>query len=44
MKTVVIFNSKTGFTKRYAEWISTAAETDLMELSVAQKKDLTGKG
>lgn len=41
MKTVVIFNSKTGFTKRYAEWISTAAETDLMELSVAQKKDLT---
>lgn len=41
MKTVVIFNSKTGFTKRYAEWISTAAETDLMELSVAKKKDLT---
>ena len=42
MKTVVIFNSQTGFTKRYAEWISQAAETDLMELSVAKKKDLAG--
>lgn len=41
MKTVVIFNSQTGFTKRYAEWISEAAGTDFMELSVAKQKDLT---
>lgn len=41
MKTVVIFNSQTGFTKRYAEWIAEAAGADFMELSVAKKKDLS---
>lgn len=25
MKTIVIYHSKTGFTKRYAEWIAEAA-------------------
>lgn len=41
MKTIVIFNSQTGFTKRYAEWIAEAAGADCFELSAAKKKDLT---
>ena len=40
MKTIVIYNSQTGFTKRYAEWIAEAAEADCLELSAAKKKDL----
>lgn len=41
MKTIVIYNSQTGFTKRYAEWIAEAAGGDCLELSAAKKKDLT---
>lgn len=41
MKTIVIYNSQTGFTKRYAEWIAEAAGADCLELSTAKKKDLT---
>ena len=41
MKTIVIYNSQTGFTKRYAEWIAEAAGADCLELSIAKKKDLT---
>lgn len=41
MKTIVIYNSKTGFTKRYAQWIAEAAGAACLELSVAKKKDLT---
>lgn len=41
MKTVVIFNSQTGFTRRYAEWIAEASGADYMELSVAKKRDLS---
>lgn len=40
MKTVVIYNSQTGFTKRYAGWIAEAAGADCFELSAAKKKDL----
>lgn len=40
MKTIVIYNSQTGFTKRYAEWIAKAAGADCLELSAAKKKDL----
>lgn len=40
MKTIVIYNSQTGFTKRYAEWIAEAVKADCLELSVAKKKDL----
>lgn len=42
MKTIVIYNSQTGFTKRYAQWIAEAAGADCLELSEAKKKDLTG--
>ncbi len=40
MKTIVIHNSQTGFTKRYVEWIAEATGADCLELSVAKKKDL----
>lgn len=40
MKTIVIYNSQTGFTKRYAEWIAEATGADCFELSAAKKKDL----
>lgn len=41
MKTIIIYNSQTGFTKRYAQWIAEATGADCLELSVAKKKDLT---
>ena len=41
MKTIVIYNSQTGFTKRYAQWVADAAGADCFELSAAKKKDLT---
>ncbi|MDE7424222.1 MAG: flavodoxin domain-containing protein [Lachnospiraceae bacterium] len=40
MKTVVIYNSQTGFTKRYAQWIAEATEADCLELSEAKKKSM----
>lgn len=42
MKTVVIYQSQTGFTKRYAQWIADAAGADCLPLSEAKKKDLEG--
>lgn len=41
MKTIVIFTSQTGFTKRYAQWIAEAARADCLELSAAKRKDLS---
>lgn len=40
MKAIVIYRSKTGFTKRYAEWISAALGCDMAETKTV--KDLTG--
>lgn len=40
MKTVIIYNSKTGFTKRYAQWIAKATKADCFELSKAKKKNM----
>lgn len=40
MKTIVIYTSQTGFTKRYAGWIAEAAGADCMELTEAKKKSL----
>lgn len=40
MKTIVIYNSQTGFTKRYAEWIAEAAGADCLALAEAKKKNL----
>ena len=40
MKTVVIYNSQTGFTKRYAEWIAEETGADCFELNEAKKKSM----
>ncbi len=43
MKAIVIYTSQTGFTKKYAEWISEAAEeADCVELSAAGRMSLDG--
>lgn len=38
MKTVVIYNSQTGFTRRYAQWIVEAAGAECVELEGAKKR------
>lgn len=40
MKTVVVYNSQTGFTKRYAQWIAEAAGADCLDISAAKKKSM----
>ena len=40
MKSIVIYNSQTGFTKRYAEWISEAAACECVEFKQAAKLNL----
>ena len=40
MKTVVIYNSQTGFTKRYAQWIAEKTEARCVEFKEAKKIDL----
>lgn len=44
MKSIVIYNSQTGFTKRYAEWIAEAAGADCLELTEAKKKSMDDYG
>lgn len=41
MKTIVIYHSETGFTKRYAQWIAAETGADCAALSAAKKKNLT---
>lgn len=41
MKTIVIYNSQTGFTKQYALWIAETAGADCLELSEAKRKNLS---
>lgn len=40
MKTIVIYNSQTGFTKRYAKWIAEATGAECVELSEAKRKSM----
>lgn len=40
MKSIVIYNSQTGFTKKYAEWISEAADCECVSLKQAGKINL----
>lgn len=40
MKTIVIYNSQTGFTKKYADWIAEKANAECIEFSKAKKADL----
>ena len=39
MKTLIIYTSQTGFTKKYAQWIAQRADAELLEQKEAQKKD-----
>lgn len=38
MKTLVVYTSQTGFTKKYAEWISKSLNADLLTLQEAKKR------
>ena len=38
MKTLIIYTSKTGFTKKYAEWLAERMSADLLDLKEARKK------
>ncbi len=38
MKTLIIYTSQTGFTKKYAQWIAQRVNGELLELKEAQKK------
>ena len=38
MKTLVIYTSQTGFTKRYAAWISEELNADIYDLKDVKKK------
>lgn len=40
MKTIVIYNSQTGFTKQYAQWLAEAAGADCLALSEAEDKNM----
>lgn len=37
---IVIYNTQTGFTKKYAEWLSEALECECVECSGAEKMKL----
>ena len=39
MKTLVVYTSQTGFTKRYAKWLSDEMKADMYDLKEVQKKD-----
>ncbi len=41
MKTVVIYQSKTGYTKKYAQWIADALQADLTENSKIKDREIT---
>ena len=41
MSAIVIYKSQTGFTKKYAEWISQAAGCQCLDFKKARKIDLT---
>ena len=40
MKSIVIYNSQTGFTKKYADWITEAAGCEAVPLKKVRKVKL----
>ena len=38
MKTLVVYTSQTGFTKRYAQWLAEKMDADIYDLKEVQKK------
>ena len=41
MKTLIVYTSQTGFTKKYAEWIAEKSQADLFNLKDVQKKKMS---
>ena len=41
MKTLIVYTSQTGFTKRYAEWIAEKSQADLLNLKDVLKKNIS---
>lgn len=41
MKTIIVYNSHTGFTKRYAEWLSEETDAAIVPLKDAKSMDLS---
>ena len=41
MKTIIVYTSQTGFTKKYAGWIAEKSQADIFDLSDVQKKELS---
>ena len=39
MKTLIIYTSQTGFTKRYAQWLADEMKADVYDLKDAKKKE-----
>ncbi|MBP5431907.1 flavodoxin domain-containing protein [Ruminococcus sp.] len=39
MKTIVVYSSQTGFTQKYAEWLSKELNADIMTVKEALKKE-----
>ena len=39
MKTIVIYNSQTGFTRRYAQWIAEKSNAECIEFKDAKNTD-----
>jgi len=39
MKSIIIYSSQTGFTEKYAKWLSEALECDILPLKQAKKLD-----
>ncbi|MBP5385634.1 MAG: flavodoxin [Lachnospiraceae bacterium] len=38
MKTLIIYTSQTGFTKKYAQWLAERMQGDVLDLKAAKKK------
>ena len=39
MKTLIIYTSQTGFTKRYAQWLADEMKADVYDLKNAKNKE-----
>ncbi len=39
MKTLIVYTSQTGFTRKYAKWLADKMQGDLLDLKSAQKKE-----
>ena len=39
MRTLIVYTSQTGFTKRYVQWLTEKVDTDILELKDAEKKE-----